>query len=267
LKSLPERTEWRLFPAEADDKQAELQELLGTERPSQPWEEFYPAALRSSQCHLVKTHQAPIDDQPAIYVIRDGRKAAYSYWQYHRAFLHAYGRTQLQVIAGDDTFGDWSSHSRAWTGRSRRRILTLRYEELVHATAEVVGRIAAFLSHPDSPKPWVNPFEKLRELSPHFFREGSVDWEPPPEWTPAIAWAFAVLHGPLMEELGYGPAIPSASAILSSAEIEATAASLLAALDAPRVPRPTIRRRAQDLTDLRARLHAELSAEATRPRS
>jgi hypothetical protein len=267
LKSLPEWTEWRLFPTEADDKHAELQALLGTQRPSQPWEEFYPTALRSCQCHLVKTHQAPIDDQPAIYVLRDGRKAAYSYWQYHRAFLPAYGRTLLQVIAGDDTFGDWSSHARAWIGRSRGPLLILRYEELVHATAEVVARIASFLSRSDRPKPWVNPFEKLHEMSPRFFREGSAEWAPPPEWTPAIAWAFAVLHGPLMEEFGYGAATPSGSTMQSHGDIQATAASLLALLDAPRVPRPTIRRTGRDLTQLRARLHAQLCAAGMGPRS
>jgi hypothetical protein len=260
LKSLPECTEWRLFPAEADDPQTEVQRLIGTQRPSRPWEEFYPAAVRSGQCHLVKTHQAPVDDQPAIYVLRDGRKAAYSYWQYHRAFLPAYGRTLLQVIAGEDYFGDWSSHYRAWTGRARGSLLVLRYEELVHATAEVVGRIAAFLSHPDSPKPWVNPFEKLREMAPRFFREGPTDWEPPPEWTPAVAWAFAAMHGSLMDELGYGTAVPGGPSGLSPAEIRAMAASLLALLENPRVRQPAIRRTERDLAQVRARLYAGLSA-------
>jgi hypothetical protein len=169
----------------------------------------------------------------------------------------------LQVIAGDDTFGDWSSHALTWNRRAGGPVLTVRYEELVHATADVVGRIAAFLNHPDSPQPWVNPFETLRELSPRFFREGSPVWEPPPEWTPAVAWAFAVVHGPLMEEYGYARAIPSA---LFPAEIKAMAASLLALLDNPRVPRPAIRRTARELTQLRARVHAELSA-AEEPRS
>jgi uncharacterized protein (DUF1778 family) len=44
------------------------------------------------------------------------------------------------------------------------------------------------------------------------------------------------------------------------------AASLLALLDNPRVPRPAIRRTARELTQLRARVHAELSA-AEEPRS
>jgi hypothetical protein len=260
LTSLPEWTEWRLFPAETDDPKAEMQRLLGTQRPSRPWKEFYAAAIGSSQCYLVKTHQAPVDDQHAIYVLRDGRKAAYSYWQYHRAFLPAYGRSLLQIISGDDTFGDWSSHYRAWTERARGPLLVLRYEELVHATPETVGRIAVFLNHPDSPKPWVNPFEKLREMSPRFFREGSTDWQPPPEWTPAVAWAFALVHGPLMEELGYETAEPSAPSALSPAAVKAMASGMLTLLENPRVPQPAIRRTARDLEQVRARLHAELSA-------
>lgn len=257
LASLPESSEWRLFPTEGDDPKAELQRMLGTRRPTESWEAFYPSAVSSGDCHLVKTHGAPIDDQPAIYVLRDGRKASYSYWQYHRAFLPAYGRTLLQIVAGEDYFGDWSSHYHAWADRSDGPILVLKYEDLVHATPDVVERIAAFLNHRETPKPWVNPFEELHEMSPRFFREGSVTWDPPAEWTRAIDWAFEVVHGPLMRELGYAHATSTGRL---PAEFAATAASLLPMLENPKLRQRAICRTDRELAAVLARLRASVSA-------
>jgi hypothetical protein len=36
------------------------------------WAKFYDRALQSENVHLVKTHEPTVDDQPAIYIVRDG---------------------------------------------------------------------------------------------------------------------------------------------------------------------------------------------------
>jgi hypothetical protein len=173
-----------------------------------PFEDFYRRASVSEETFFVKTHQAPRDDQPAIYVVRDGRATVLSYHRFHAAFHPDLGQTLAGIVVGDDHYGDWTSHYRSWNGRSAgQRVLVLKYEELVHAPPAIVGKVAEYISFKGTVRPWVNPFEELRRRCPEFYREGRISWTPPPDWTPVIDGLFWHLHAPLMQELGYaGPA-------------------------------------------------------------
>jgi len=51
------------------------------------WESFYKKAAASNKAHLIKSHLPPRDDQPAIYLLRDGRSALVSYYHYHQNYL------------------------------------------------------------------------------------------------------------------------------------------------------------------------------------
>jgi hypothetical protein len=89
---------------------------------------------------LIKTHEAPFDSRPAIYVLRDGRDAVVSL--YH--FLHE--RRPLDVIAeGSTQFGSWAKHVTAWHPDSRPHTLFLRYEDLVNDLGRSIERIADYL--------------------------------------------------------------------------------------------------------------------------
>lgn len=200
-------------------------EITGGLRPSMTWEEFYPMATQSPEVFLVKTHQAPIDAQPVIHVVRDGRKAVTSYFHFHRDKHSSTQRTILQIIAGEDLYSDWTSHYDAWRGHSGPR-MEVRFEELVDASVELVGRIANFIGHKGQIQPWQNPFETLHEVNPSKFREGRTEWTSPAEWGSGEEWAFCALHAPLMEELGYEaapkmsasiPAMANASSLMLSA--------------------------------------------------
>lgn len=203
LKSLPERTEWpRLLKTKPDLR--ETDKVFGEVHPEMPWEEFYPMATASEQVYLVKTHEGPTDDQPAIYVVRHGRKAIYSYLKYHRSRLPELERTLMEIVTGHDYYGDWTSHYRAWNeeGAGAPRLL-VRYEDLLVATPELTGRLGAFVAHPTKPCPWVNPFSILHQQEPDVFREGRSEWKCPEEWGADIEWLFSVFHGPLMASLDY----------------------------------------------------------------
>jgi hypothetical protein len=131
---------------------------------------------------------------------RDGRKACLSYFHFDRQFRDGIS-SLAEIVAGIDHYGDWSGHYRAWNGRTNT--LTVRYEQLVTPSLSTLSSLAHVVAHRGPIEPWRNPFDKLREQDQAFFREGKIDWEGAPEWTPLIDALFFYLHRKLMVELGY----------------------------------------------------------------
>ncbi|MDQ1314257.1 MAG: hypothetical protein QG662_366 [Pseudomonadota bacterium] len=168
------------------------------------WDEFYRKASESDEVFLVKTHRPPRDDQPAIYILRDGRKSCLSYSRYHQRFTPPPCPSLLDVVLGAGYFGGWSDHYRTWMKRGNTMLV--RYEELVNAPGELLARLAETVRHAGEIAPWNNPFDELQQKNPDFFREGRIAWQGDPAWTPLIDAAFFRLHGDLMIELGYADA-------------------------------------------------------------
>jgi hypothetical protein len=216
---------------EAVYKRSTLAQELGRFSPRKPWAEFYPEATASPEVFLVKTHGPPPDDQPALHIVRDGRKACVSYLNFHRKLHPEAGRTLPEIILGLDAFGDWSAHHAAWSHpgarpeHPRRRLL-LRFEDLVQADMVLLRTIAGFIGYGGIIRPWENPFRELHARSPSIYREGRVDWTGDPEWTPLADALFARVHGPLMRQLGYWTEAEEQAAL---AGIEAGALELCAA--------------------------------------
>jgi hypothetical protein len=168
----------------------------------EPWEQFYRKASASADVHLVKTHLPPRDAQPVIYVVRDGRQALVSYDNYHRKFFPEHPGGLMHLVLGDDYYGGWSEHHAAWFAE-RRPAMLVRYEELVDASAVLLQKIAHFIDHTGPVARWTNPFEKLHQGNPGFFRQGEVSWKGAPGWTPLVDGAFFQIHGELMRKLHY----------------------------------------------------------------
>lgn len=99
--------------------------------------------LRESGISLVKTHQYPQDPNPAIYVIRDGRAACVSLWQFYQRSIPL-----ETVIEGRHRFGTWADHVKAWNPNHRPNTLLLTYEELRHDLPGSLSKISRFLSRP-----------------------------------------------------------------------------------------------------------------------
>jgi hypothetical protein len=112
-------------------------------------------------------------------------------------------------VLGDDFYGGWSDHYRAWTRRGGET-LVVKYEELSDASPELVARMARFVGHEAPPRAWRNPFEQQHEGNPGFFRSGKRSWDGDPGWNTWIDGVFFELHGPLMQELGYASAADTA---------------------------------------------------------
>lgn len=178
-------------------------DVIGDQAKKEPWMSFYEKATVSDQRILVKTHFPPMDNQPGIYIVRDGRLSVVSYFEYHQAYFAEAKKGLIQLICGDDYYGDWSTHFHSWNSRKDGKVLLLRFEQLVNCPKDLLAEIAAFIDHGREIRDWENPFASLNRDNPLFFRRGEGLWKPPEYWTQANEYLFYLIHGPLMTQLGY----------------------------------------------------------------
>lgn len=218
LFRLPTYSIYRIEGAEFPDPSAEALE----EAPFLPREW---AELLSDDPHaetvLIKTHNPPRDGRKAIYLVRDGRASINSYFHYHKKF--AFEQPSLtEVIVGACQFGSWSEHYLAWQPKTRPETLWLRYEDLVSRPAEFIPVLAKFIGA--TPLDGRLPtFAELKERMPAFFRRGQNN-DFASQWSPGQQALFNLVHGPVMQELGYALSTPSESALSTVPELARSAA-------------------------------------------
>lgn len=171
----------------------------------EPWDAFYDRASSSKTNYLVKTHLPPQDQQAVIYVIRDGRPATESYRAYHHSFQPDpnFCPNQVDLMLGNDFYGNWSAHYRDWAARPNGTYLLVRYEQLVVADRSLLQEIAEFIGYKSEIKPFVNRIETMHQQNPDFFRRGKVQWQRPAHWTTEEEALFLELHGELLLKLEY----------------------------------------------------------------
>ncbi len=186
-------------------------ELIGHLELDVAWPQFHARSAASRHPFFVKTHLPPRDAERFIYVIRDGRSAVKSYEKYYERYVPAHKVNLFRLIAGDDAYGDWSSHYRAWNDRPGAAGLLLRFEELTDVSAETLRRIADFVGHRGPVVPWTNPFDDLARAEPGFFREGRTQFRQEADWSDLVNDFFNHFHAELMGRLGY-PVLESRSA-------------------------------------------------------
>ena len=140
---------------------------------------------------LVKTHGYPVDDAAAIYVIRDGRAASVSFWEFQRR------RLPLPEIIVNRV---WSDHVAAWHPWDRRQTLLLRYEEMTGDLPAALRRLSEFLDMPllSSAPPTRAEMAAVGGL---WVREYS-DWRA--KVSERDMRVFDLVNGPMMRRLGYG---------------------------------------------------------------
>lgn len=179
-----------------------VQEAVGHRFLGQPWASFYRIARSSETMTPVKTHGAPLDAAPAIYVVRDGRAAIISWYNMLVKLRRRTDVTIGDVIAGRKVaFGDWSTHLRAWRPWERPDTLLLRYEELNAEPEAALARIGRFLGAAPL-RAWQNEFGRLHTAFPEFFAGGSNERNIA-QLSEADRREFWDRHGALMTQLGY----------------------------------------------------------------
>ena len=167
-----------------------------------PIEEFCKESTLGPEIVPVKTHEPPIDRAPAIYVVRDGRAALVSYWNYLRKFRQRQDLTLQDVIRGRGTrFGSWSLHLQQWAPLTRPRTLLLRYEDLVDDPDAAVAKIASFLGRQPVAR-WQDNFQEMQAAFPAFFNTAS-NAKNIGQMTAEDRRIFWHLHGDGMRAMGY----------------------------------------------------------------
>ena len=109
----------------------------------------------SAPRRIAKTH-LPYNVVPKgcgryIYVVRDGRDAAVSYYHHHRrnGYDKSFPDYFHEFVKGVDRFGSWFEHVDDWTrNRDRLNVLYLRFEDLLADLDGAVRRIADFCEIP-----------------------------------------------------------------------------------------------------------------------
>lgn len=146
------------------------------------------------EMYFIKTHELPIDDSPALYVIRDGRDcvtAASHFWA-------APIRFTIAGVAG--RFGGWTEHFYAWDPANRKNTQLVRFEDMVLSPDQVAARLGKFIGK-EPLRPYVDNFEKDREKWPQLFHDRIGCWKQRMSQDD-IAYFFKC-HGELMRELDY----------------------------------------------------------------
>ena len=95
------------------------------------------------QLPIIKTHEENIPNSPAIYVIRDGRAATVSLWEFYGREIVIYFRYYRRQ---SHRFGKWSDHINSWDPISRPNTLLLKYEDILTNLDSVLFKLGVFLN-------------------------------------------------------------------------------------------------------------------------
>ncbi len=156
--------------------------------------EKYNELNESEDLHVIKTHDMPLDNNPAIFVVRHGLESC-------MALSHFWEVPIKQIIAGHGgRFGSWSGFYYAWEPIVRPYTLVVKYEELEADADEVARRLGEFFVR-EPKKLFENKFEEAKEAYPQLFndREGCSYGKISPDAN-RLFWRC---HGQAMRELGY----------------------------------------------------------------
>lgn len=142
----------------------------------------------------VKTHRPPFDSAPAIYIVRDGRAASVSLWEFMGCSM-----SLKDVILGNHQFGTWSDHLNAWKPWERPQTLFLKYEEVLADTTNNLAQLSRFLDR-EIISNRLPERSDIAHLDGHWVRDYS-------DWSTKMAkheldWFFSV-NGEMMRTLGY----------------------------------------------------------------
>jgi hypothetical protein len=172
------------------------------------------------EVYFVKTHGFPIDENPAIYLVRDGRDALVSYARYIQSFekkslvksvlgLESFQANLKDLIKGNDKLareiGTWNENVLRWVRqRPKGKTVVIRYEDLVKdPESELSNALKSLGLSQEKVDGGTKPsFEELHAKWPEFFRKGkSGSWRE--EMSEELHKLFWDRQGEAMAAVGY----------------------------------------------------------------
>jgi hypothetical protein len=176
-----------------------MAEMAGHENCIRRGEQLIFEAQNSNKLYIIKTHEAPLTDDPAIFIVRDGRSALVSYYHYLNE-IENYRVTMNTLIDGQVYPGSWSQHFSNWRPTTRANTVILRYEQMTRKPKQTIQILGDFISAKPLASTLPN-FDDLHKFHPKFFRKGD-DACNICEMAPYLE-QFSRAHGGLMRDLGY----------------------------------------------------------------
>ena len=89
---------------------------------------------------IIKTHKLNQDENRSIYIIRDGRAASVSLWNFYGKKIPI-----KDIILGNHPFGIWKDHLISWNPLKRPNTLLIKYEDILCNFEYVLNSIETFL--------------------------------------------------------------------------------------------------------------------------
>jgi len=152
------------------------------------------ARLMLGDFPLMKTHELSTDDNKAIYVVRNGKEACISMFQFYKKAL-----SLKKIIEGRHNFGTWSDHLKSWHPWDRKNTLLLKYEDMLSDLPGTLNKISAFLGvkilNEELP-----PREVIAEVGGRWVKDASLT---KPDFSEAISRRFFEINGEMLKKMGY----------------------------------------------------------------
>ncbi len=145
---------------------------------------------------LVKTHSLPQSSEDTIYIVRDGRAASISLWEFYKRTVPL-----ENFITGHNIyeFSTWTAHLEAWAPWSRPNCLFLKYESLVKELSSVIAELAVYLDR--------EPISQTIPSRDKIAVSGGKWVRPKSDWRQSFSdeklKLFSEVNGATMEKLGY----------------------------------------------------------------
>jgi len=149
---------------------------------------------QAPEVHFIKTHELPVDGNPALFVVRDGRDAMTALSRFWKLPIR-------NLIVGQNcAFGGWSNFIWGWDPWGRPNTLLLRFEKMVRDPMAVAGQVREWLDLP-IPRAFTDRYVENQKVHPALYN-GRVDiWKD--GMRPVDQDLFWKCHGAMMERLGY----------------------------------------------------------------
>lgn len=146
---------------------------------------------------IVKTHDLPEGNDPAIMIVRDGRAVMSSYTR-HQNQIAKKPSTLQEMIKGKK--GSWSEYVDAWLDAPVEKVL-LRYEKLRVGDADELKKLGDFIDMPQISS-FKNAVDEMRAARP-LHVQVAADMPGIDEVEREAGDLFWELHGKTMGRLGY----------------------------------------------------------------
>jgi len=143
---------------------------------------------------LMKTHELQTDDNPAIYIVRNGKAATISLFQFYKK------ATSLEnIIEGQHGFGTWADHLKSWHPWNRKNTLFLKYEDVLSDLPGTLNTISAFLGVKILSEV-LPPREMIAGVDGRWVKDAS---HTKPDFSETLSRRFVEINGEMLKKLGY----------------------------------------------------------------